>query len=279
MPSNNSSRAAGFVLVRTAGLVLLGALVLHPVANAQLTSLAVAAPVPGQIIAAKRIFISNAGSESYGSESYFRLTRYDGGPDRFYNQFYAAMKNWGRYELADSPANADMVCEVRFTSPIVDKQPRLELVYDPQLNLTFVDPKTRVALWSLTEHIETAQNTEADNWNFDQAVSRIVDRTRLLASGSASSAIDSGSRDIAAFAPAGALNAARHQQRLQHSAIGGAVGGLVGILTAMRVINSYCGGGIKCASPRGKTALFIGPTIAIGGVGAGALVGWLWPTS
>jgi hypothetical protein len=270
MPINNSSRIAGLVLV--------GALVLHPPANAQATGLAVTAPVPGQIITAKRVFISNAGSESYGSESYFRLTRYDGGPDRFYNQFYAAMKNWGRYELADSPANADMVCEVRFTSPIVDKQPRLELVYDPQLNLTFVDPKTRVALWSLTEHIQTAQNSAADNRNFDQAVSRIVDRTRLLASGSASSVIDSGSLGMAAFAPAGALDAAREQRRLQHSAIGSAVGGVVGLLTAMRVVNSYCGGGIKCASPRGKAVLIIGPTIAIGGVAAGALVGWLWPT-
>lgn len=270
MPSTNSSR--------TAGLVLIAALVLPPAANAQATSLAVTAPVPGQIIAAKRVFISNAGSESYGSESYFRLTRYDGGPDRFYNQFYAAIKNWGRYEIADSPANADMVCEVRFTSPIVDKQSPSELVYDPQLNLTFVDPKTRVALWSLTEHIQTARNSEADNRNFDQAVSRIVDRTRSLASGSVSSSIDSVSLAIAAFAPTGALDAARRQQRLQHSAIGGAVGGVVGIMTAMRVVNSYCGGGIKCASPRGKTALFIGPSIAIGGVAAGGLLGWLWPT-
>lgn len=278
MPSTNSSRTTGLLLVRTAGLVLLAALVLHPPANAQATSLALTAPVPGQIITAKRVFISNAGSESYGSESYFRLTRYGGGPDRFYNQFYAAMKNWGRYALADSPANADMVCEVRFTSPIVDKQPRLELVYDPQLNLTFVDPKTRVALWSLTEHIETAQNSVGDNRNFDQAVSRIVDRTRLLASGSASLAIDSASLSMAAFAPAGALDAAQHQQRLQHSAIGGAVGGLVGILAAMHAVNSYCDGGIKCASPRGKTALLIGPTIAIGGIAAGALIGWLWPT-
>lgn len=277
MPSNNSSRA-GLVLARTAGLVLLAVSVMHAAAIAQATSLAVTAPIPGQIIAAKRVFISNAGSESYGSESYFRLTRYDGGPDRFYNQFYAAMKNWGRYQLADSPANADIVCEVRFTSPIVDKESRLELVYDPQLNLTFVDPKTRVTLWSLTEHIQTAQNRAADNRNFDQAVSRIVDRTRLLASGSASSKIGSDSLTMAAFAPPGALDAARRQQRLQHSAIGGAVGGALGILTAMRVVNSYCGGGIDCASPRGKTALFIGPTIAIGGVAAGALVGWLWPT-
>jgi hypothetical protein len=259
--------------------VFVAALVFHPAANAQLTSHVVTAPIPGQIVAAKRVFISNAGSDSYGSESYFRLTRYDGGPDRFYNQFFAAMKDWGRYEIADSPANADMVCEVRFTSPIVDKQPRSDLVYDPQLKLTFVDPKTRVALWSLTEHIQAAGNNDADNRNFDQAVSRIVDRTRLLASGSISSAVDSGSRAMAAFAPTGALDAARRQQRLQHSAIGGGIGGVVGILAATRAVNSYCDGGIKCANPRGKNALVIGPTIAFGGIAVGALVGWLWPTS
>ena len=31
-----------------------------------------------------------------------------------YNEFYAAMKSWGRYELVSSPADADMVFEIRF---------------------------------------------------------------------------------------------------------------------------------------------------------------------
>src|SRR5438067_5922717 len=45
-------------------------------------ALAQRAPVPGQLLDARTVFVGNGGSESYGADSYFRLTRYDGGPDR-----------------------------------------------------------------------------------------------------------------------------------------------------------------------------------------------------
>jgi len=44
------------------------------------------APLPAQIVNAKRIFISNAGDDN-------RDGAYNGGTDRAYNQFYAAMKS------------------------------------------------------------------------------------------------------------------------------------------------------------------------------------------
>lgn len=68
------------------------------------------APVPVQIATAQRAFVSNAGGESF--ENVIDQTVFDGGPDRPYNQFYAAMKNWGRYNLVSSPADADVVFEV-----------------------------------------------------------------------------------------------------------------------------------------------------------------------
>jgi hypothetical protein len=49
------------------------------------------APVPSPIAAARKVFISNAPGTS--------LPAYFGGPDRTYNEFYAAMKGWGHYEL------------------------------------------------------------------------------------------------------------------------------------------------------------------------------------
>jgi hypothetical protein len=266
---------------RIPGLFLIAAFVSLP-ANAQVTPVVVTAPVPGQILTAKRMFISNAGSESYGSQSYFRLTRYDGGPDRFYNQFYAAMKNWGHYELADSPADADVVCEVRFTSPIVDKQSPYELVYDPQLNLTIVDPKTRVALWSLTEHIQPARNKEGDNKNFDQAVSRIVDQTKMLGSSSASLPTGVRPQTITEFAPVGAVETARAQDHWQHAWIGSLIGGTTAGLIAWRVIQPSCSGGLDCATADGIASLnatfkkrF---AIDVGGAVAGGLIGWLWRT-
>jgi hypothetical protein len=267
---------------RIPGLFILAALVSLP-ANAQVTPIVVTAPVPGQILTARRMFISNAGSESYGSQSYFRLTRYDGGPDRFYNQFYAAMKKWNHYELTDSPADADVVCEVRFTNPIVDKQSPHDLVYDPQLNLTILDPKTRVALWSLTEHIQPARNEEGDNKNFDQAVSRIVDQARMLSASSASSSTDVRPQTITELAPVGAVETARAQDHWRHASIGSLIGGAAAGLIAWRVIQPSCSGGFDCATADGIASLnatfkkrF---AIDVGGAVAGGLIGWLWPTN
>jgi hypothetical protein len=50
------------------------------------------APVPAQIAAAQKVFISNAGGESF--EMVIDQTVFKGGPDRPYNQFYASMKGW-----------------------------------------------------------------------------------------------------------------------------------------------------------------------------------------
>ena len=35
-----------------------------------------------------------------------------------YNAFYAAMKEWGKYTLVVSPAEADLVFEIRFNAPL-----------------------------------------------------------------------------------------------------------------------------------------------------------------
>jgi hypothetical protein len=69
------------------------------------------APVPAQILSAKKVFIANGG----GDESRFESPQYTGGPDRLCNEFYAAMKSWGRYELVSSPAQADLIFEISLT--------------------------------------------------------------------------------------------------------------------------------------------------------------------
>ncbi len=79
-------------------------------ASAQRSKGPAPAPIPPQIGTAKKIFISNAGGESF--EMILQQAVFDGGPDRPYNQFYAAMKDWDRYELVSTPANADLAVEV-----------------------------------------------------------------------------------------------------------------------------------------------------------------------
>jgi hypothetical protein len=73
-----------------------------------------AAPVPSTILTAKNVFIANATGE---------LALPPGDPDLTYNEFYAAMKSWGRYELVISPADADMVLQIQFACTYIMQGP------------------------------------------------------------------------------------------------------------------------------------------------------------
>ena len=67
------------------------------------------APIPAQIMVAKRVFIANGGSDQLTEDDPI----FTGGPDRAYNQFYAGIKNWGRFNLVGSPSDADLLLEIR----------------------------------------------------------------------------------------------------------------------------------------------------------------------
>lgn len=116
-------------------------------------------------------------------------TWYNGGPDRLYNQFYAAIKNWGGYEIVSSPAEADLVLEVSLTNPFIGEyvsgggqtSVSSHSMSDPQFRLVIVAPGTRVTLWVFTEHIEPAPLQGNRDKNFDQAVSFLFNDLRNVA--------------------------------------------------------------------------------------------------
>lgn len=129
-----------------------------------------AAPVPAQILKAKKIFIANGGAAVYAMRQF---TAFHGGPNRPYNEFYAAMKKWGRYELALSPEDADLVLEVSLTSS--------GSVGDfPSLHLAIVDPKTHTLLWAMNERVEGAARLGHRDDNFDNGISSLVDDIKHL---------------------------------------------------------------------------------------------------
>lgn len=140
------------------------------------------APVPPQIVAAQKVFISNAGGESF--ESVIDETVFNGGPDRPYNQFYSAMKNWGRYQLVSAPADADLVFEVSWV--LTDTGLKLPVL--GQLRLVVIDPKTRITLWNFTEYVRGAMLLGNRDKNFDRAMTTIVNRVKILANPTAASA-------------------------------------------------------------------------------------------
>jgi hypothetical protein len=140
------------------------------------------APLPTQIYNAKKVFVSNAGGDSNHL--------YSGEPERLYNQFYSALKSLGRYDLARSPAEADLVFEISFHNPFIGEyvsggrgqaSASSRSATDPQFRLTIVDPGTRVTLWVFTEHIQPALLQNNRDKNFDQAVNAIVNDLRNVA--------------------------------------------------------------------------------------------------
>lgn len=133
------------------------------------------APIPPQIAGAQKIFIANAGGESF--ETVFDQVVFDGGPDRAYNQFYAAMKSWGQRQIVSSPADADMVLEISW---VLSDTGLGRLPVLGQLRLEIVDPKTRIPLWSVTEYVRGAVLLGNRDKNFDQAMNTIVGRVKTL---------------------------------------------------------------------------------------------------
>jgi|SRR5215472_8938337 len=137
-----------------------------------------AAPVPAQIITGKKAFVSNLGADT----SLILPDHYSGGPDRAYNQFYAAMKSWGRYELVSAPADADLILTLAWVAPPGPSdvfQGKGGSARDPQFRLTIVDPRTQTVLWAFTEHLEAQGGTH--DQGFARAMTRIVDGLKKLA--------------------------------------------------------------------------------------------------
>jgi hypothetical protein len=132
------------------------------------------APIPLQIGSAKKVFIANAGGEC----SPFGQVGFSGGPDVAYNEFYAGMKQWDRLTLVNGPTDADLVMEVHFTCPIYFDG-NLSRV-DAQLRVTFLDPKSRILLWAITEHSQSAMLKGNRDKEFGIAMSKLISDVKTL---------------------------------------------------------------------------------------------------
>lgn len=134
------------------------------------------APVPAQIFAAKKIFIANAGGDEMAEDD----PRFSGGPDRAYNQFYAAMKNWGQFEIVSSPAQADLLLEIRQEVQTVVLGGKAGASDIPLFRLKIRDPRTNALLWGFHIHGQFGLGQGASDKNFDQAVDQLVTHLEAL---------------------------------------------------------------------------------------------------
>jgi hypothetical protein len=131
-------------------------------------------PVPPAIVAAKSIFVSNAGSDSGLFPAPF-----SGDPDRPYKQFYAALKATGDYTLVSDPSQADLVLELRLTAPYGPTSPNKQNgAADPlpMFRLVVYDAKTHYVLWTVTRSIDVAYLQKTHDRNFDEALSNLLNQ-------------------------------------------------------------------------------------------------------
>lgn len=118
------------------------------------------APIPPQLSSAKTVFISNAGGEP--------LSDWKHRPLQPYNAFYATMKNWARFRLVDTPAEADLVFQIS----VVRSEPLV-------LRLTILDSKTHAALRTFDQDIrgdQTIGGSFAEQKDLDKTIAALVTR-------------------------------------------------------------------------------------------------------
>ena len=147
-----------------------------PLASAQAPHNPPAAPVPTPILAAKSVFLSNAGVDNISVSA---LTK-SGDVNQAYNEVYAALRDWGRYRLTSSPADAELVFEIRFAAPMVDCGRNTS--FAPQLELTIFDSRTHFILWRITEPVEGAIRKSKWARNFEGSMSNLIAALKAVAS-------------------------------------------------------------------------------------------------
>jgi hypothetical protein len=115
------------------------------------------APLPTQVLTAKRAFIANIGQK-------YSAGIWSGGQDRMYNEFYGAIKSCGCYELVGAPADSDLVMEVEVITNTAQWQ----------LELVMLDPRTGIPLWAIYEPVQVTGMQKTRDKNFNGAINKLV---------------------------------------------------------------------------------------------------------
>ena len=139
-------------------------------AQTQPTAEVAAAPIPIQLLNAKRVFIANGAGDNDPN-----VAKYTYGADGLYNQFYANIKSIGRFDMAPSPSEADVVLELR-----VDYAVYNEGLTQPNFRLEVRDPKTNVLLWSFMEPVNGAFLAKTGRKNVSQAIAKLADDLKKI---------------------------------------------------------------------------------------------------
>ena len=130
------------------------------------------APVPQQILAAKKIFIANGAGDS---------PAYLGNEDPTYDEFYAGVKTANRYTLVSSVGEADVVVQVSGAG--YECAQGIFVRCGGYVRVLFLDPKSGIRIWGIAEGVEAANLSSTAKKNYETAVQKLVQDMNALMGG------------------------------------------------------------------------------------------------
>jgi hypothetical protein len=133
-----------------------------------------AASIPAQIAASHAIFLSNLGADA----------SFPVGSDQVYNDIYKALAAWGHYRLVNSPGQADLIFQLREVSTLTTVPSGDDSFYtanNPAFQLTIVDPKSTVTLWTITSPVSLAGSNQTRARWLSISETNLVSRIKVVA--------------------------------------------------------------------------------------------------
>lgn len=137
--------------------------------------------VIARVTAAKSIFLSNAGVNDYFA------SEIPGGPNVAYNELYAALQQWGYFQLAGSPAHADLILQIRGTEQMPQLQ-RTGIALDQavatqhpaMIELSILDPSTLTLIDTLSIRASRGPNIPKGTAAFANSIDWLAYKLKLL---------------------------------------------------------------------------------------------------
>ncbi|MBB5066132.1 hypothetical protein [Granulicella mallensis] len=136
-----------------------------------------------RMTSAKKIFLSNGGEDAQFVHDI------PGGPNLAYDELYASLKQWDHFQLVTSPAQADLIFEIRGTerSAIVESASpdgrHSDVTYFPAfLNLSILDPSTQSSLYVITIWAGRDTTIPKGKIAFTKSIGTLTDRIKAVVS-------------------------------------------------------------------------------------------------
>jgi hypothetical protein len=107
-------------------------------------------------------------------------------PDDAYNLVLANLRNWGRFQIVDSVAQADLVLQLRDavkTSVVDDAPPNTAgptVYYLASFQLTVADPSTLSPIWTVNSGIPTSIKHKTQSQLLTASAQNLVSQLKLL---------------------------------------------------------------------------------------------------